>query len=240
VATRRANLRQLVHSLQLLSRELGGKEEDLAQLVSSASRVFRAYASEDGNISSAVRELPGALRQATDTLGRVQRFARVLGPATESLRPAARALGPSQAAMRPLAREATPLLESPIRPFVRESRPFTRDLRPAAIDLSTATPNLTRSFRQFNRFFNMLAYNPRGREGPEVPDRQEGNLFWLAWVPHITANVFSTADAHGPFRPSLVAANCATYRSSIEERPELEFLMNLSPLLANPELCGEK
>ena len=56
-----------------------------------------------------------------------------------------------------------------------------------------------------NRFFNMAAYNPEGREDPDKADRDEGYLFCLAWLPHQSANIFSTADAHGPLRPSLVA-----------------------------------
>jgi phospholipid/cholesterol/gamma-HCH transport system substrate-binding protein len=239
VATRRQELRRLINSLERLSGELAGKEVELAQLVDSAARVFRAYASEDRNISAAVRELPGALRQATDTLGRVERLARVLGPASENLRPAARALGRSNVALRPLAREAAPLLRHDIRPFVRESRPFVRELRPAAQNLASATPNFTRTFRVLNRFFNMLAFNPRGREGPEVRDRHEGYLFWLAWLPHNSAATFSTADAHGPFRPSLIAGSCSAFRTVIGDRPEAEFALNLTSLLTDPELCGE-
>ena len=239
VAARRNSLRRLIRSLRLLSDELAGKEDELAELVSSAAVVFRAYASEDRNIGAAVRELPGALRQTTDTLGKVERFARVLGPAAESLRPAARALGRGQRALRPFAREAAPILKRRIRPLVRDARPLVRELRPAARDLARSTPDLRRGFRVLNRFFNMAAYNPRGREDPENPARQEGYLFWLAWVSHQSTNLFSTADAHGPFRPSLVAASCQTFRGITDVNPELEFLMNLSPLFTNPELCGE-
>ena len=238
VATRRRELRRLVHSLQLLSRELAGKEEDLAELVGSAARVFRAYASEDQNISAAVRELPGALRQATDTLGKVERLAEVLGPASENLRPAARALGRSQVALRPFAREATPLLRSRIRPLVREARPLVRDLRPTARNLATSTPDLTRVYKVFNAFFDMLAYNPGGREGPENEARHEGNLFWLAWVTHQSNNLFSTLDAHGPLRPSLVSLSCQSARNLVNDQPNLEFELNLTPILTNPALCG--
>ena len=35
---------------------------------------------------------------------------------------------------------------------------------------------------RINRLFNMLGFNPGGREGPEKADRQEGYLFWLAWL----------------------------------------------------------
>ena len=59
-------------SLRRLNGELGAKDEDLAQLVSNASRVFRALASERTNVSATVHELPGALKQATRTLGKVE------------------------------------------------------------------------------------------------------------------------------------------------------------------------
>jgi phospholipid/cholesterol/gamma-HCH transport system substrate-binding protein len=239
VATRRTELRRLVTSLDRLSGELAGKEDELAGLVDSAATVFRSYAAEDRNISRAVRELPAALRQTTATLGDVERLAEVLGPATENLRPAVRALGRSQVALRPFAREAAPLLEDPIRPLVRRARPVVRDLRPAAQHLASATPDLRRTFTTVNRFFNMAAYNPRGREDPTVPGREEGYLFWLAWVAHQSANIFSTADAHGPFRPSLISGSCQFFRSIVAQDPEMEFLMNLTPLLTNPELCGE-
>ena len=239
VATRRTSLRRLVTSLERLSGELGDKEDELAGLVDSAAAVFRSYAAEDRNISRAVRELPRALRQTTETLGDVERLARVLGPASENLRPAARALGRSQVALRPFAREAAPLLEARIRPLVRDARPVVRDLRPAASNLAASTPDLRRTFGVVNRFFNMAAFNPRGREGPDAQGREEGYLFWFAWVAHQSANIFSTADAHGPFRPSLVSGSCQFFRGLTSDQPELEFLLNLTPLLTNPELCGE-
>ena len=239
VASRKRNLRRLVSALEELSTELAGKERDLAELVQGASRVFRAYASEDQNISAAVRELPAALKQATDTLGKVQRLAEVLGPASEDLRPAVRALGRSQEALRPLAEEHTPTVQKRIRPFVRELRPVVRELKPASASLSATAPDITRTFNVVNRFFNMAAFNPGGREDPSKRERHEGFLFWLAWLPHQSANIFSTADAHGPLRPSLVAGSCQTLRTIAADRPEMEFAMNLTPILTNPELCGD-
>ncbi|HEX8053417.1 MAG TPA: MlaD family protein [Thermoleophilaceae bacterium] len=239
VATRKVNLRRLVTALERLGSELAGREDELGQLVSSAARVFRAYASEDRNISAAVRELPKALKQTTRTVSEVERLAEVLGPASEALRAPSRALGRYQRALRPLSIEAEPLLRKEIRPFVREARPTVRSLRPAALDLRRATPNLTRSFVVLNRLFNMAAYNKDGREPPGDPDRDEGYLFYLGWLPHNSATTFATADAHGPFRPSLVAASCQTIRTLATERPESEYALNLTPLLTNPTLCGE-
>jgi phospholipid/cholesterol/gamma-HCH transport system substrate-binding protein len=240
VAERRDNLRRLVSSLNSLNGELAHHGDDLAQLVDSSASVLRAFASEDQNISAAVAELPSTLSQTTDTLGRVQRFADVLGPTTQNLRPAARALDPANRAITPFAKEATPLLASDIRPFVREARPVVRDLRPASTQLANAAPNLTRTFTQLNNFFNLLAFNPNGREGPENAARQEGYLFWLAWAQHMAIQLFSTSDAHGVLRPLTIGAPCAEVQQTVHDQPELEFLQMLTPILTSSAACGTK
>jgi phospholipid/cholesterol/gamma-HCH transport system substrate-binding protein len=239
VATRKVNLRRLVTALERLSSELAGREDELGNLVSSAARVFRSYAAEDRNISAAVRELPRALKQTTATVQEVERLAEVLGPSAEALRPVARSLERNQRALRPLSIEAEPLLREQIRPLVREARPVVRFLRPAARDLRASTPNTTRSFVVLNRLFNMAAYNKNGREAPGTAGRDEGYLYYLGWLPHNSASLFATADAHGPFRPSLVAGSCQTLRTLAADRPESEFALNLTPVLTNPTLCGE-
>src|SRR4051794_7242069 len=239
VAQRRANLTRLVNSLQQLNTELASHEDDLAGLVSSSSAVFRAFASEQQNISSAVGELPSALRQTTTTLGQVQRFADVLGPATKNLQPAAKALDPANKAITPFAKEATPLLANDIRPFVREARPLVRNLRPAATQTADAAPGLVRTFKQFNNFFNLLANNPGGKEEPSA-HRQEGYLFWVAWAQHMAIQLFSTADANGVFRPVTLAAPCATIQETIQDQPELEFLEMLTPILTDSQACATK
>ncbi len=140
VATRRKQLRHLVTSLNVLSKELASHDDDLASLVDSSAAVFDSFAQEQSNVSSAVHELPSTLKQTTDTLGRVDTFAELLGPTTQKLRPAARALAPANEAVRPFAKEATPQLRKSIRPFVRESRPLVRDLRPVSERLAKAAP----------------------------------------------------------------------------------------------------
>jgi phospholipid/cholesterol/gamma-HCH transport system substrate-binding protein len=238
VATRRHNLRHLITSLNVLSKELASHDDQLSQLVDSSAAVFGAFAQEGQNVSSAVHELPGTLRQTTDTLGRVQTFAELLGPTTEKLRPAARALDPANQAVRPFAREATPQLQKSIRPFVRESRPLVRDLRPVAIRASKAAPNLTTVFTRFNHFLNLLGYNPNGREGPDNAARQEGYLFWLAWLNHSATQLFSTSDANGVFRPVTLAAPCATLAQVLQQQPQLEFTSVLTPLITDSKACN--
>jgi phospholipid/cholesterol/gamma-HCH transport system substrate-binding protein len=238
VANRRENLRHLITSLNTLNGELAKRGDDLAGLVDSSAAVMREFASEDQNVAAAVGELPGALRQTTDTMTRLERYATLLGPTAEHLRPAARALAPANDAVRPLAREAAPLLRDDIRPFVREARPVVHDLRPAARNLADATPALTRSFAALNHFLNLAAYNPGGREDPGNPARQEGYLFWAAWVQHMATQLFSSSDAHGTFRPVTIAAPCATVKQIVDEEPQLEFLTMLTPILTDSKACG--
>jgi phospholipid/cholesterol/gamma-HCH transport system substrate-binding protein len=238
VAQRRQNLRHLITSLNTLNGELAERSDDLAGLVDSSAAVMHAFASEEANVSAAVGELPGALRQTTDTMTRLERYATLLGPTAEKLRPAARALAPANEAVQPLAREVTPLLRNDIRPFVREARPVARDLRPASHNLASATPALTRSFAAINHFLNLAAYNPNGREDPGNPARQEGYLFWAAWVQHMATQLFSSSDANGVFRPVTLGAPCATIKQLVKEEPELEFLSMLTPILTDSEACA--
>jgi phospholipid/cholesterol/gamma-HCH transport system substrate-binding protein len=240
IAERRENLRRLITSLNQLNGELARHDDDVASLVSASSAVMRSFASEEQNISAAVHELPSTLQQTTSSLGQVQRFADVLGPTVEHLRPAARALDPANRAVVPFAKEATPLLADDIRPFAREARPLTRELRPASVQLANAAPGLTRTFKQFNNFFNLLAWNPNGREGPENAARQEGYLFWLAWAQHMAIQLFSSSDANGVFRPVTLAAPCATLEQTIKDQPEIEFLSMLTPLLTDSKACATK
>ena len=199
---------------------------------------MRQFAAEESNVSAAVGELPGALQETTETMGKLERYGRLLGPTAERLRPAARALAPANDAVRPLAIETTPLLRNDIRPFVREARPVVRDLRPAADNLAKATPDLTSVFTRFNRFLNLLSFNPGGREAPDKASRQEGYLFYVAWVQHMATQLFSSSDAHGVFRPVTIAAPCATIQQLVKEEPELEFLSALTPILADSAACG--
>jgi phospholipid/cholesterol/gamma-HCH transport system substrate-binding protein len=238
VAKRRSNLRRLITSLNQLNGELASRGDDLAGLVDSSAAVMRQFAAEEANVSDAVGELPGALEETTETMGKLERYGRLLGPTAEALRPAARALAPANDAVRPLAIETTPLLRNDIRPFVREARPVVRDLRPAADNLAKATPDLTNVFLRLNRFLNLLAFNPAGREDPENAARQEGYLFYLAWAQHMATQLFSSSDAHGVFRPVTLAAPCATVEQLVKEEPELEFLSVLTPILADSAACG--
>ncbi len=240
VAERRQNLRRLVRSLNVLNTELGRRDDELAQLVDGSSRVFRAFASQETNLTETVDRLPEALSQTTDTLQRVERFAEVLGPAAERLREPARKLDGVNRALIPLANEGTPLLRKRIRPFVREARPLVSDLRPTAGRLARSTPDLTRSFVVLNHLFNMIGFNPNGTEGASDPDREEGYLFWIAWLGHNGGAVFSTSDHGGAFRPISLQLSCRTLTQTIAEEPQLAFLQGLTGAVTDSRICPEQ
>ncbi len=236
VAVRRKNLRRLISSLNGLNGELASKDTELTQLVDSSATVFRSFASEQANISASVDKLPGALRSTTKTLGKVETYAKVLGPTAQALRPVGPALDRANKAIIPFVREATPTLATEIRPFVRDSRPVVRSLKPATANLTAATPDLTRTFKVLNSFFNLLGYNQNGREGPENASRDEGYLFWLAWLQHNGSAVFSTSDANGPLRALTVGGTCNTLKNTAANNPPLNMI--LAPALLDSTICA--
>jgi hypothetical protein len=142
-------------------------------------------------------------------------------------------------ALTPLALSAAPQVRDAIRPFARDARPLVRKLVAPSNQLADATPDLTRSFTVLNHLFNMLGYNQSGREDPGTAARDEGYLFWLAWLNHIGSALFSSSDAHGPFRPITVGATCSTAKQLVGDNdPSGQFGMLLGPLLLDPNLCG--
>ena len=146
VAERDDALRSLIHNLQVLNTSLAGKSNEISQLIVTSSRVFHAFANANQGVSESVAQLPATLQQTTQTLGKVQRFADLLAPATRNLLPAARAIPAANQATIDLAKPSTPILQHEIRPFVVNARPLVRNLKPASINLAKATPNLSKTF----------------------------------------------------------------------------------------------
>ena len=202
VAVRGRDLRQLVNSLKRLNVALVAKQGQIVSLVNASSRVFRDFATENGNISRALVDLPGTLSQTTQTLQRVTTFARLLGPTSTNLLPAARSLPAANQALVALAKPSTPIIQNQIRPFVVAARPLVRQLRPASINLAKATPGLTGTFQVLNHLVNDLGYFPTGKD-------EHGWLWWLAWLDHNARTLFSIQDANGVYRPLFLQGSCA-------------------------------
>ena len=200
LATRRANVKRVIHNLSLITNELGTKDDQLARFVDSSNAALAVFAGQEANIRATLRALPGALQETRTALGNTREFASQLGPALQALRPTARTLGPTLRQVQPFLRDTTPVVRDQIRPLVRAARPVVTELRPTLRDLSAATPDLLTSFRVLNTALDALAFNPKGDA--------EGYLFWFAWTNHLGASLFSAQDADGPLRRGLLLTNC--------------------------------
>ena len=240
VSARHRAVRRLVGSLARRNGELARQPAALTRLVGASSTTLDALARESPAIRASLRGLPGALRESRAALRTTGTFARVLAPTAERLRPAVRNLAATDAALRPLARTAAPVLESRLRPFVREARPLVRDLRPAAQTCARATPDLARVFKVVNVLLNELAYNPRPKGGPFDGKGTAGYLFWAAWADHVGATLFASEDAHNIYRPTALGMACDTIRETISQQPQLEFLQGLTGILTSPAGCKER
>jgi phospholipid/cholesterol/gamma-HCH transport system substrate-binding protein len=242
IAERRHQLKRLIHNYGTLTNTLADTGGSIRRLVNSSDAVFRAFASQDTNISLAVSKLPSTLRQTQSTLSKVDSFSRVLRPSLQSLRAPFRQLDVANHAVLPFVKEAEPIVRTKIRPFIQVARPYIRNLRPAAINLAKATPDLVATFHELNRFFNMAGYNPKGREPLASTDagnkaRDEGYLYWAAWVAQNTTSLFNTSDAQGPLRRFVIFFTCTTIRSQLAAQPAGGPLLGLTNALNDPGLC---
>jgi phospholipid/cholesterol/gamma-HCH transport system substrate-binding protein len=228
VAQRRHQLADLVHKLGVLTKEIGRHRGDVVSFIRANNDALSAIGAQDPDVQRATQLLPSTLKTGTNTFGKVNHFAHVLGPAVNSLRPFARHLDELNASVRDLARSATPVIKNQIRPFVRAARPDLPPLRVAAQRYSRAAPKLTTLGKETNRLANMAAYNPHGAEGcpggqcspqPNGKQRDEGYLYWAAWLSHIGNTVFQNQDANGVFRRIYFTASCKNVLNVLESSP---------------------
>jgi phospholipid/cholesterol/gamma-HCH transport system substrate-binding protein len=237
VAQRRHNLSHLIHNLNVLTGTLAHHGDDLAQLVDSSNEALGAIAKEDANVQRSVALLPGTLATAHDTLNKTAPFAKLLGPTFNNLRPFARNLDRLNASVRRVS-ATKPIVKSDIRPFVRAARAPVRDLRPAATNLAKATPRLTDIATEINRLGNMAAYNPDGANPPGSPNRDEGYLYWAAWLGHNGNSVFQGADANGFYRRIYLTQTCGSAASLLASSPLAPVITPFAPLFAPGGICS--
>jgi phospholipid/cholesterol/gamma-HCH transport system substrate-binding protein len=208
VAQRKENLSRLIHNMNVLTNRIGQNGADLSELVVTSNAALGAIAEQDPSVQRAVRLLPGTLAQARSTLEETARFAEVLGPAFNDLRPFARRLDEVNSSTSRLAREATPAIKDQIRPFVRAARPPLPDLREAADLYSKTAPRLADIGNSANRLLNMAAWNPNGTEQAGEAGRNEGFLYWIAWLNHNSSSVWSAGDGTGYMRRIYLTMGC--------------------------------
>jgi len=204
VEIRHANVARSIHNFRLLVQAVGGKDQQLSQLVDASNAVFATFAKEDASFKKTLQLLPGALHKTGVGLAKLATATHVLGPTLHDLLPFARALGPANEGSRKLALKTTPIIKNEIRPFASEILPVVNELKPTTQKLGEALPKLSSTFTVLNEFFNEIAYNPGPSKG--------GFLFFLDWGNHDLNSALSSADAHGVLGRSLVYLNCEVLR----------------------------
>ncbi len=65
--------------------------------------------------------------------------------------------------------------------------------------------------------------------------RDEGYLFWAAWLQHVGNALFNTGDANGPFRPVSIGGSCGTLKQLADTEPAFGALV--APIFADPTIC---
>jgi phospholipid/cholesterol/gamma-HCH transport system substrate-binding protein len=219
---RHANIARSIHNFRLLTEALGGKDQQLSELIDAANAVFATFKAQDANFAKTLHLLPGALHKTGVGLGKLATATHVIAPTLHELLPFARALGPANEATREMALKVAPILKNEIRPFAREIEPIVNELGPTTQELSQALPKLASSFSVLNEFFNEIGYNPGPSKG--------GFLFFLDWGNHDLNSVLSTAEAHGAVGRTLVYFNCEVLKilkAAGEVNPTVNLLVGL-------------
>jgi len=228
VAQRRTQLADLVHNLGVLTKEIGRHKGDVVSFIKANNDALSAIGAQDPDVQRATALLPSTLATAKTTFGKVDTLAQELGPAFTALRPFARHLDEMNTSVRELSRSVTPVIQHQIRPFVRSARPDLPPLRTAAKRYSKASPKLTTLTKEINRLGNMAAYNPHGAEGcpggtcspqPNGKPRDEGYLYWAAWLGHNGNSVFANQDANGLYRRIYFTASCSNIKNILDSTP---------------------
>ena len=235
LAVRRENIARSIHNFQLLSTELGSKDQDLTNFVDSSDAVLQSFARQEASIRAAIQELPGTLKVTKGALKSANALAIQSTPALKKLLPGARATAPALRALRPLFRQTAGPIQNQIRPFTRQVRSPVQHVAQIAQGLGVATPGLKLGFTRLNDGLNALAYNP--------PGDQEGFLFYVPWLNHNLVTNYTFQDAYGPIRRGLVQESCGTAQTaeaSLANEPYLRLLYQLAGQFrsANIPDCG--
>jgi phospholipid/cholesterol/gamma-HCH transport system substrate-binding protein len=223
LAVRRQNIASAIHNFQLLSTELGNRDQDLVNFVDSSDDVLASFAREEAALRRSVQELPATLKEAQGALTEADALALQSGPALKKLLPSARATGPALRALRPLFRETAGPIQNQIRPFTVQVRSPVQHVAQTTQGLGISTPGLKLGFTRLNSGLNALAHNP--------PGDQEGFLFFVPWLNHNINATYTLQDAYGPIRRGLVQESCATAGTaavSLQAEPYLRLLYQLA------------
>jgi phospholipid/cholesterol/gamma-HCH transport system substrate-binding protein len=237
VAHRRVQLRRLMGNLSKLSQELGARDRDLGQFVSSNAAVFRHFTAQNDHLGQTLALLPGALKSSDRALGKLDDLGSTLRTGLKDLQPSAASLGPTLKQTQPFLKQTAPVLRDSLRPFAREAQPTARKLVPAARDLAKATPHLDTLTTTLNALLDELAHDPPGNGV-----HGQSYLFNVPWANHNTNSVMAAQDGVGPARHSLVLFSCGALSlldlfGSPKNNPTLSTIVGLLNAPKHSDYC---
>jgi phospholipid/cholesterol/gamma-HCH transport system substrate-binding protein len=207
LAVRRENIRNAIHNFQLLTTELGNKDQDLTSFIDSSDAALGAFARQAASIRASVRELPGTLQETKGALASADSLALNARPALRDLIPGAHATKPALQALTGLFQQTTAPIRDQIRPFTVQVASPVHHIRDASVALGYAAPSLRTGFTRLNEGLNGLTYDPPGAD--------TSTAFYIPWLNHNINNLALLQDAHGPLVRGLLLASCNT--SSLAE-----------------------
>jgi phospholipid/cholesterol/gamma-HCH transport system substrate-binding protein len=203
LAERRQNVANSIHNFQLLSTELGNKDQDLANFVDASDAALASFAREEASIRGALQELPSTLKVTRGALESGDALALQSGPALKKSLPGSRATGAALRALRPLFRQTAGPIQNQIRPFTKQVASPVTHIAQTSQGLGTATPGLKTGFTDLNLGLNALAYNPQQSD-------DQGYLFYVPWLNHNLNSNYLLQDAYGPIRRGILLVSCST------------------------------
>jgi phospholipid/cholesterol/gamma-HCH transport system substrate-binding protein len=113
-----------------------------------------------------------------------------------------------------------------------------RDLGVAAHNYVASIPRLNSIVDSVNGVANEAAYNPRGREPAGTPGRDEGYLYWVAWLAQHGETVFGAQDANGLFRRIYLTASCSNAAEILSTNPLGALVDPIAQLFASGGVCN--
>jgi phospholipid/cholesterol/gamma-HCH transport system substrate-binding protein len=226
LVSRRQNIANSIHNFQVLSTELGNRDQDLVDFVDSSDAVLASFAKEEASIRGAVRELPGTLKETKGALKSANQLALVEAPALKKLLPGARATAPALRALRPFFQQTAGPIQNQIRPFTQQVKSPVTHIAQISQGLGVSTPGLKTGFTRLNTGLNALGYNPPGSD--------EGFLFYVPWLNHNLNLDYMMQDSYGPIRRGIVQESCGTAQTAQQTLLAEPYLRLLYQLTGEP------
>jgi virulence factor Mce-like protein len=189
------------------ARGLDRDPQALKALLTNFADTADALASEDTNLTAAIRELPRTLQSGRSALGALNDSFPSLRRFVAEMRPAVRAAGPALDVQLPLVRQLRGLVSE------AELRGLTRDLEPVVehlTELNVGGVGLQKELRALSSCTNEVMTPWRSSTVPDQVFKASGPVYQeqVKWMPGIAAES-RNSDANGQYVRSLV--NGANY-----------------------------